>query len=393
MLLQSFKMAWKAVGANKLRSFLTMLGIIIGVVALVVLVSLVSNTTDSVTESISSLGSNYITVSISDDKGNPLRLSELSDFTEDENISDVAPAAQLSSTAKFGRNSENATVYGATFSYFNIQGLEVEYGRAIKTTDVDNKSYVAVISQDTANDIFETTNVLGETLYLDGMPFTVVGVLAESDSLTSFMSDYSIYVPYTVAVRMSDSLSNTVTSFYAAAADEDNTAAAEDAVTAMLMERFNSDEDAFSVTNMNMLAETMSTVTSMLTLLLGGIAGISLLVGGIGIMNIMLVSVTERTKEIGVRKAIGAGRGSIMLQFLIEALVVSLMGCAIGIFLSWGILQIITLVANGVATYSLSASVVTVAVVFSVIIGVLFGIYPANQAAKKHPIDALRYAG
>lgn len=398
MILQSLKMAWKAIGANKLRTFLTMLGIIIGVVALVVLVSLVSSTTDTVTDSISNLGTNYLTVTISDDKGAPLRLSELSDFTEDGEISAVAPIANFSATAKYGYNSETATVYGSTPSYFDIQGLAVEYGRTLKTTDADNNSYVAVISQDTATEIFGGLNILGETLYLDGMPFTVVGILSSDDSLTSSFSssssaDIRIYIPYTVAVRMSDSLSNTVTTFYASVTDEENMDAAEDTLTARLMERFGEDDEAFTVSNMNMLADTMSTVTDTLTLLLGGIAAISLLVGGIGIMNIMLVSVTERTKEIGIRKAIGAGRGNIMLQFLIEALVVSLMGCIVGILLSWIIILIATAVAGDTMTFHMSSGVVLVAVIFSVAIGVIFGIYPANQAAKKHPIQALRYDG
>lgn len=397
MVLQSLKMAWKAVGANKMRTFLTMLGIIIGVVALVVLVSMVSSATTSVTDSINSLGSNYLTVNISDDKGDPLRLSDLSEFTEDDAVSAVAPFASLSATAKYSYNSETATVYGTTPSYFDMQDLAVEYGRELKTTDVENKSYVAVISQDTATDLFGGMNILGDTIYLDGMPFTVVGILTESESLTSSWgsdsSDYSIYIPYTVAVRMSDSLSNTVTMFYASATDTANTNAAEAALTDQLMDRLNEDQDAFTVSSMNMLGDAMSSVTSTLSLLLGGIAAISLLVGGIGIMNIMLVSVTERTKEIGIRKAIGAGRGSIMLQFLIEALVVSLMGCIVGILISWIIIQVATVVAGDTMTFHMSASVVTVAVCFSIFIGVVFGIYPANQAARKHPIEALRYDG
>lgn len=395
MLIQSLKMAWKAIGANKMRTFLTMLGIIIGVVALVVLVSLVTSTTSTVTDSISALGTNYLTASISDDKGQPLRLSDMSDFTDNEYIDQVAPVANLSATAKYGYNSSSATVYGVTPVYFDVQGMELEYGRLLKTTDIDNNSYVAVINQDTADELYGTTNIIGETIMLDGMKFTIVGILASSDSsLTMSMTDISIYIPYTTAVRMSSSLSNTVTMFYATAVESDTEAeAAEEALTDILMERFKEDEDAFTVTNMNALADAMSTITSTLSLLLGGIAAISLLVGGIGIMNIMLVSVTERTKEIGIRKAIGAGNGSIMLQFLIEALVVSLMGCVVGIIVSLGIIQIASVIAGDVMTFSLSGSVVLIAVVFSVAIGVIFGIYPANKAAKKHPIEALRYDG
>ena len=165
--------------------------------------------------------------------------------------------------------------------------------------------------------------------------------------------------------------------------------AAEDALEVMLLERFDQDEDAFSIFNQSSVAEAMDSVTKTLSLLLGGIAGISLLVGGIGIMNIMLVSVTERTREIGIRKAVGASRGAIMLQFLIEALIISLFGCFIGIIVSWIIIEGINII--GSTGYSLSLSVVLLSVAFSVGIGVLFGLYPANRAAKKNPIEALRY--
>ena len=168
---------------------------------------------------------------------------------------------------------------------------------------------------------------------------------------------------------------------------------AEEALRAMMLRRFKQDEDAFMLFNQSAVMDAMGTITDILSYLLGGIAAISLLVGGIGIMNIMLVSVTERTKEIGIRKAIGASRSSIMMQFLIEALVISLVGCVIGILASWFLIQIATLLADGVIVFNLSPGVVAVAVIFSSAIGLLFGLYPANKAAKKHPIEALRYEG
>lgn len=393
MILQSFKMALEAIASNKVRSFLTMLGIIIGVIALVVLVSLVTSATDSITDQVSSLGTNLITVSIKDDKGNPMRLQELSYIAENDEVSQVAPMGQLTVTAKKGYNDESATVYGTTPAYSDIQGLEIEYGRFIKTTDVDNSSYVAILSHDAAIELFERVDIVGETVSLNGRSFLVAGVLAEDDSMMSMMrSDISIYVPYTVAMRMSDSISG-VTTFYASPTNTQSMDDMEEALTSMMMSRLKQDEDAFSVMNQSAIMDAMSNVTSMLSLLLGGIAAISLLVGGIGIMNIMLVSVTERTREIGIRKAIGAGRSSIMMQFLIEALVVSLMGCALGIVISWGIIQVVTLIAGDLITFNMSGGVVMVAVAFSVAIGVLFGIYPANKAARKHPIEALRYEG
>lgn len=299
MILQSFKMAWKAIASNKMRSFLTMLGIIIGVLSLVVLVSLVSSTTDSVTDSINSLGSNTLSVTISDDKGVPIKLSDLSTFTDDEEIDEISPIAESSVTASSTYFEETTTAYGTTGAYSNIQGLELSNGRFIMNTDIENH------------------------------------------------------------------LNN------------------------ILLERFNEDDEAFTIINQSDIMETLSSVTNVLALLLGGIAGISLLVGGIGIMNIMLVSVTERTSEIGIRKAIGASRGTIMLQFLIEAFVVSIMGCLIGILLSWIIIGIINHVGN--VNYGLSTTVVWIAMAFSTGIGLIFGLYPAHKAASKKPIDALRF--
>ena len=409
MIFQSMKMAWHAVVSNKLRSFLTMLGIIIGVVALIVLVSIANGATSSVTDQISSMGSSYLTVTITDDKGNPLRLKELSDFCEPEEVDEVAPVSWTSVTAKTSYSNGTMTLTGTTGSYADIQGLELFSGRFLKQTDIDNNSYVVVITKDTATELLGRVDAVGESIKLNGKSFLVVGVLSDSTSLTqgaavtsssdsddSDSSSSSVqlegYIPFSTMTRLADNVLD-VTMFYASGTDEDSLEPAENALTEFFMERFGEDEDAFSIVDQSEIMEAMSSVTNTMSLMIGGIAAISLLVGGIGIMNIMLVSVTERTREIGIRKAIGAGRETIMLQFLIEALLVSLRGCLAGIGLSWVILKVAAVVMKNSMSFTMDMKVVWLSVAFSVLIGVLFGLYPANKAASRKPIDALRYSG
>ncbi|MCD7982434.1 MAG: ABC transporter permease [Clostridiales bacterium] len=394
---QSLKMAVKSLAGNKLRAFLTMLGIIIGVLALVVLVSLVNGATSSVTDSVSSLGSNLLTVTISDDKGDPIKLDTLTEWSDEEGIGEIAPSASTSATLKYGSDSDSITVYGTTPSYYDVEGLNLVLGRFLKTTDVDNNNYICVINETTATDMIGYLDCVGEEISLDGMKFTVVGVLEDDDSsLTSVFSSGSMvaYIPYTTLLRLSSSVSTDITEFYVSAEDDSDTDAAETAVTALLMDRFEEDEDAFTVSSQSILEDTVSSITSVLTMLLGAIAAISLVVGGIGIMNIMMVTVTERTREIGIRKAIGATRGVILRQFLMEAVVLCMIGCAIGIFLSWIVLQLASVVASSLSmSFALNGTVVVIAIVFCFLIGIVFGLYPANKAAKMKPIDALHYGG
>lgn len=396
-MIQSFKMALKSISGNKTRAFLTMLGIIIGVVALVVLVSLVSGATSTVTDTISSLGNNLLTVTVSDDKGSPVKLADLENWEEEDGIGWIAPNESTSATVKYDGVNDSITVYGTTFASYEIEGLNLLLGRFIKSTDVENHSYVCVINETTATELIGYLDCVGKEISLNGMKFMVIGVLEDNDSsLTAAFSSGSMvaYIPYTTLLRLSDSASTEITSFYVSAEAEGDTATAETAITALLMERFEEDEDAFSVSTQDVLEDTMSSVTSIFTVLLGGIAGISLLVGGIGIMNIMLVTVTERTREIGIRKAIGASRGEILRQFLLEAVVLCMMGCAIGIFLSWLILRLASNVVTSLSmSFDMNGTVVLIAVGFCFLIGVVFGLYPANKAAKMKPIDALHYGG
>ena len=393
----SFKMALRSISSNKMRAALTMLGIIIGVMALVVLVSLVNGATSSVTDAVSGLGTSMLTVSISDDKGMPLDLDTVNGYMEEDGVGLVAPYTSTSVTASGEEASGEVTVYGATPAFYDVQGMQLAMGRFLKTSDVENHTYVCVINETAATELIGYVDCVDQAISLSGVEYTIVGVLSDNeDSLTSMMSSGSlaVYLPYTSLLRLSDSLTSEVTSFYVSAPEDGTMDTVEAAMTNILMDRFEDDDEAFSISSQSVLEDTMSSITSILTILLGGIAAISLVVGGIGIMNIMLVTVTERTREIGIRKAIGASRGTILSQFLMEAVVLCMLGCALGIFLSWAILQTVTTVVSSLnMTFALDGGVVLIAVAFCFVIGVVFGLYPANKAAKMKPIDALHYGG
>ena len=289
------------------------------------------------------------------------------------------------------------TVYGTTPAYYEIHGLQLAMGRWLKRADIENHSYVCVINETAAEELIGYVDCVGEAITINSVKYTIAGVLSDDeDSLTAAFSSGSMvaYLPYSSLVRLSATALPEVTTFYVSAPEGSTVEAAETAMSEILMDRFDDDEDAFEISSQDVLEDTMSSITSVLTILLGGIAAISLVVGGIGIMNIMLVTVTERTREIGIRKAIGASRGTILLQFLMEAVVLCMIGCGLGIFLSWSILQIVnTVVVSLDMVFRLNGSVVLIAVGFCFVIGVVFGLYPANKAAKMKPIDALHYGG
>ena len=394
---QALKMAMKSIAGNKFRAFLTMLGIIIGVMALVILVSLVNGATGTVTDTISKMGSDLIAVRISDDKGKPITLDTLDDWMDTEGVGLIAPSGTATATGKYGSTNAAFQVYGATPAYEQVNGLKLLLGRFLKASDVDNHTDVCVINEAAAEKLVGYTDCLNVEISLSGRKFRVVGVLEDDeDSLTAVFGADSLvaYIPYTTLLRLSSTVSSTITSFSVSAAEGSDMATAESAMRELLMDRFDEDEDAFTLSSRNIMEDAMNNVTSILTVLLGGIAAISLIVGGIGIMNIMLVTVTERTREIGIRKAIGAGRGAILLQFLLESVVLCMLGCAIGVFASWAVLQVVSIVVSSLGmVFSLEWNVVAIAIGFCFAIGVIFGLYPANKAAKMAPIDALHYGG
>ena len=396
-MIQTLKMAMKSIAGNKFRAFLTMLGIIIGVMALVILVSLVNGATGTVTDTIAKMGRDLITVRISDDKGKPITLDTLDGWMDTEGVGLIAPSGTATATGKYGSTNATFQVYGATPAYEQVNGLKLLLGRFLKASDVDNHTDVCVINEAAAEKLVGYTDCLNVEISLSGRKFRVVGVLEDDeDSLTAVFGADSLvaYIPYTTLLRLSSTVSSTITSFSVSAAEGSDLAAAESAMRKLLMDRFDEDEDAFTLSSRNIMEDAMNNVTSILTVLLGGIAAISLIVGGIGIMNIMLVTVTERTREIGIRKAIGAGRGAILLQFLLESVVLCMLGCAIGVFASWAVLQVISIVVSSLGiVFSLEWNVVAIAIGFCFAIGVIFGLYPANKAAKMAPIDALHYGG
>ena len=405
-LFQTISMAFKAISGNKVRSFLTMLGVIIGVMSVIVLVAIGQGTTASVTESISSMGTNLLTVNImtrsiggknamrggmtpgGSAKGTViLKLDEILALEEDESIAYVSPTCTGSLTVKAGSTNTTASVMGVLPAYQYIINQGVEQGRYIIDADVDNRSSVCVIGVDLAQDLFGNTNVVGNTVYIDGRKFKIVGVLESKGTSMTGSSDESIVLPFTLAQRMLESTK--ISSIYVSAVDSLSVDTAQEVVERFLYKKYQN-ESTYSVMNQTQMLETANETASTLSLMLGGIAGISLLVGGIGIMNIMLVSVTERTREIGIRKAIGAKRRNILLQFLIESVVISGLGGVLGLVLGYGLMHVLENYVGMSLTMSLG--VAQLAIAFSMGVGVIFGLYPANKASCLKPIDALHYS-
>ncbi len=377
-------LAFRSTLANKMRSFLTMLGIIIGVMSVVLLVSIAQSATSSITTAISSMGSELLTATVTDED---IVVGE-DDFLELEQydaIAGVAPYIALSETARSDANYTSVSGYGVTEEYMDISGLSLQAGRGIVASDLEWRTNVCVIGTEVAGELFESYDVIGRTITMSSRSFTIVGLLEESGSSLSGSLDNCVLIPLSVAQRVSDTTG--ISTAYILAASTDDVEMAQ-ALTEYQLLSVTGDEDSYSVYNMSELLDTMDDVMSTLSLMLGGIAAISLLVGGIGIMNIMLVSVAERTREIGIRKAIGARRLHIMMQFLIEACVLSIIGGLLGLALSELGIQIFSALADMTIVMEWRAAVAAIA--FCVIIGVVFGSYPAAKASRMTPKDALQ---
>lgn len=385
-LLQAFRLSISAIIANKLRSILTMLGVIIGVFSVVALISLGQGATNQVTEQIQGMGSNLITVSITGRGAQSgLSLEEAIALGSRPGVGVIAPVISGQATFKHQTQSVTALLEGVTPDYNAVRNHQVEVGRSLLPADLEFRQNVALLGTEVVQELFNGQNAVGTQIYINGSSFTVIGVLEEKGSGMGGSNDNKILIPITTAQRLLRNM--TISTVYIQAESPDMVDRVVVAIEASLNQLFR-DNNAFRVANQADILNTVSQVTGTLTLMLGGIAAISLLVGGIGIMNIMLVSVTERTREIGICKALGAKKQDILLQFLVESAVISGTGGLIGLMLG----QIFVLLINRFAglTAAFSPQVVILALTFSVGVGIFFGIWPANKAAGLNPIEALR---
>ena len=389
-MLQSFKLALKSIWGNKMRSFLTMLGIIIGVAAVIILVSLVNGYMGSVVESFASMGVNQINVSVTNLTSRSLDVDEMYAFYEDNTdlFAQLSPNVSLSTTVKHGTDEMDSTsVGGYSEQYLDLKEYTMEAGRNISYADIMSRQKVCVIGAFVAQELYGSAqSALDQTIKIGGYSFKIVGVVAqEEDDMDDGGTDDFVWLPYSVAVKMSRNA--VISSYTFTSVDTD---LSDDCVTAIedfLYETFK-DDDLYRVTAMSEMLDSLNEQIAMMSAMLGGIAGISLLVAGVGVMNIMLVSVTERTREIGRRKSLGADKGTIMRQFVIEAAVTSSLGGVVGILI--GCIST-TLVGTAVGiTATPTPAAIAISFSVSVGIGLLFGYMPANRAANLNPIDALR---
>ncbi len=390
---QSIKMSLQNIKSNKMRTFLTTLGIIIGVAAVISMITIVNGVIDTVMGQFSSLGAGTLSVSIS---GSALKSglteTDLQNLSALDNVAGISPSVTIQTSAARGKELlDNVSVEGKSDYYFQKEDL-ISYGRGLTRPDIENESYVCVIDQDLADNLFLGEDPIGQQVIVDGIRYTVVGLEGTDNSLMSAMAIMgastggTIIIPYTNAMKMAGSSSITSLEIYIE--DTNRTDELTSEVESVLYKAFNENEDCYTTFSMDSLLDTMNKMMSTMTYMLAGIASIALLVGGIGIMNMMLVSVSERTKEIGLRKAMGATPGRIQLQFLLEAIVLSLMGGIIGVILGLAISFVGAQLLD--TNFTISMSAIALGVGFSAAVGIIFGWAPARKASALNPIDALR---
>ena len=397
--------ALESLSSNKVRTALTMLGIIIGVGAVIAMLAIGTGTKQAIVGEIESIGTNLLFVATNyEDVTNPEPLTirdaeALNDPVFAPSVAAAAPIVQGQAELTYASNGTTASLVGVTEDYSRVQSIELSEGEFFTTTQVNGLASAAILGTNVAEDLFERSEgLVGETVRVNGQPFRVVGILKkEGGSDFGSSTDDQILVPLTTAQArlLPRREHNQVDLIYVSAIDSDSVKSAEDEISLILRDRHNLKlaEDDFIILTQELFLDFASTVTGVFTIFLGGVAGISLLVGGIGIMNIMLVSVTERTKEIGLRKAVGAKKRDILTQFLIESSLLSVLGGAVGIVLGW----ILSLGVGRIAASSdfllnpaITLNAVLLATLFSASVGLFFGIYPANRAAQLEPIEALR---
>lgn len=398
--------AWSAMGANRLRTFLTMLGMVIGVGAVVLMMSIGQGAEAAVKKSINAMGSNLFIVlsgppsasGIRSATGNAatLNIKDSAAIDDLDDINGVAPVSMGSSQVVYAGNNWNTTVIGTTPAYLDVRSWNLADGYSFGESDLRSATRVALIGSTVLKSLFsDEVNPIGKTIRIKGSPFLVVGVLeSKGQSLDGRDQDDTIVVPLTTAQRkiFGNQIPGSVRMILVQAKNDKVMPAVEESLNSLLKQRHNFHEGAepdFSVRNLTALANSAAETTRTMSLLLGAIASVSLLVGGIGIMNIMLVSVTERTREIGIRMAIGARESDILLQFLLEAIMISIIGCLMGIIL--GLFGAFLVKHFTQAEIIVSAKSMLLAFSVAASVGIFFGFYPAKKAAKLNPIEALRY--
>ncbi|HEX2946156.1 MAG TPA: ABC transporter permease [Clostridia bacterium] len=390
--MEAFKMAIKSILSNKGRSMLTMLGVIIGVGAVIAAVGFAQGTTKNITDSISSMGTNLVQVNITGRGSNrKVTYDQMKAFADENSalISRVSPQMGISGvTVKAGSKSmSTTTVMGTSPDYEEVNNRPISTGRFLIDSDLSGRSKVAVIGTAVVNTLFADQDPLGQKIKLNGNIFTVVGILTEMESGQTDTKDDFIIIPVTVAQRLGRN--TTIRNFSVMAQESADMDTVVEKIDAFLLDIYK-DENSYRVTNSEQMLETLDQVTGMMMAMLGGIAAISLVVGGIGIMNIMLVSVTERTREIGIRKAIGAKKRNILIQFLIEAVMITGLGGLIGVMLGVCIIKFIfgglNIVPEAYSSFWMATSFG-----ISLLTGIMFGMFPAVKASNLNPIDALRF--